>query len=335
MWSCNQLVIGSSETEILVAPGKRQYWKWLDFSLSDADAVLLVLKVSADGSLSIPALIEPLFHVMAFGIENLVLVLNDMGGLSPAHVQAYRAAVVSDLERMFGNTEAQSIPIIVASIQLPDSIASLRKYVVSLREPERDLVSGIQISINAIHTKGDSLILGGKLRSGTVRVGDELLLMPSAVPLKVESLCISGNRWVDSASAGRIVGIRVSGITKNHVSTGMVLVSGKITNGRSTRLVEAEVNLFNCKHPMRVGFSPVVNILSCQIQSKVTGIRDPKKGTALDTLELGQTGLVTISFSKSVWGSEFDVSGPSDFSRLSLRQENVVFGVGVIRSILD
>lgn len=335
MWSCNQLVIGRSETNILVSPGKRQYWKWLDFSLSDADAVLVVLKVSVEGSVSIPALIEPLFHVLAFGIKNVALVLNNMAGLSQAHLQAYRAAVVSDLERMLGNTEAKSIPIIVASVQLPGSIASLRQYVTLLREPVRDPLSGIQISINAIHTKGDYLILGGKLRSGTVTVGDELLLMPPAVPLKVESLCISGNRSVDSASAGRIVGIRVSGIRKNHVSTGMVLVSRKMNNGRSTRLVEAEVNLFNCKRPMRVGFAPVVNILSCQIQSKVTRITDSITGAALDSLALGQTGLVTLSFSKSVWASVFDVSGPSDFSRLSLRQENVVIGVGVIRSILD
>lgn len=311
------------ELEIIVTPGVRKFWKWIDFSLADADAAVLVVRVPEDGILSIPAFLEPLSQCIGFGVPVTAIVVNVFESVDNSHVENTVQAITADWRRMHPE---MTLPLIVpVRVSDGNGMDRLTKHLFSVRAPVRTSTSAFQLPINVLFTKGDSVIVGGKIFSGHLSVGDKLFLMPARVPVSVESICISQRRDVSSAAAGRIVGVRLGGIARNHVTTGMVLVADPC-GGSATRLFRAEINVFNSKCPIRVGFSPMVSIQSCHVHAQIVEI-----GKEKSALDLGDTALVTLSLNKTVFAEAF----PSPFGRLIVRHENVTIAVGVIREILD
>ena len=308
----------SGETEIVVCPGRRKFWKWLDYGCADADFALVVVRVKEEsGDLQISELIEPVGHCLSMGVRLAGIVVNDCDSLGKEKISACRVAVEDDLRRFF--TE---IPPIHVFSPKQECTTHLLSCVMSLPVPQRNADSAFELSINSIFDRGDSVILGGKVRKGQIRIGDVVYLMPGRLKLRIASIQISKGRGVDVASAGRVVAVRVEGVSKNQVSTGMALV-GDISIGKETRLLRAKMSFFNAKHAIRIGFSPVVSILACQAHAKITEI----DGGA--SISLGETVNVTVALAKTVFAQ---TSG--SFSRIVFRQANCVIAVGVISEIL-
>ena len=317
------------EIEFVVAPGKRKFWKWSDYALADADEVVIVVRPSPDGVVSVSSLIEPLVHALSFGLANITIVLNNMDQLPIECMQSCEAVVRDDIRRIFPQEVAEAVPILSVSVSDRQSLQRLLTHAQSIPEPVRDAQSPFQLCINSVHSKSDSLILGGKILRGSVSVGSTVYLMPPAIPVTVESVFIADHQSVESASAGRVVGIKISGLSRNHLSVGMVLVAD-VSVGKPTRLIRAKVNFFNLKQPVKAGFSPVINIMANHIHCKMTTIEGER-----ESVSLGDSATVTLALSKTAFAQIYDSANPMPFSRLALRQENVVIGVGVIVDILD
>ncbi|MFB6298671.1 MAG: GTPBP1 family GTP-binding protein [Halobacteriales archaeon] len=109
---------------------------------------------------------------------------------------------------------------------------------------------------------GVGAVASGTIKSGTVEAGDELKLGPfsdgSFRDVEVRSIEMHYHR-VDTAKAGRIVGIALKGVDEVEIERGMVLVPQDATPTPS-REFEAEVMVLN--HPTRIGdgYEPVVHV---------------------------------------------------------------------------
>ena len=322
---CRSMEIEDSEVELIVIPGKRKFWKWHDYGCADADASMIVVRVREGGNLEIIELIEPISHSLAMGTKLAGVILNNFEGLSPETVMKCRLEVENDLARLFSAATCKTPIFEVSNTGL---CQDLLRHIMRIPVPERDDVSPFEMSINSIFDKGDSVILGGKIRRGHLSVGDTVFLMPGRVELKISSIRISRGRDVTRVSAGRVIAVRIQGgVSRRQVSVGMALV-GDVSVGRETRLVRAEMSFFNNKHPIRAGFSPVVSILACQAHGKLVSVETK------DQINLGETAIVTVGFSKTVFVQTHH-SAKSSFSRIVFRHSNAVIAVGVIREILD
>ena len=313
--------------ELVTVPGRRKYWKWGDYAMTDADAAIIVVNKPSDAEIPIACLIEPLVHAMAYGISLVSVAISASSG-ETCDFPKIRDAVLSDIQRVFG-PEVGNIPILSFENETPGQYDEIRNYLETLRAPKRNLAGPFTLSINSIHARDDCVLLGGKVLSGSVAVGDTVMLMPSAIPLKVDSIRISGDITVNVACAGQIAGLRVSGIPRNYLSCGMALVHGPVV-GRSTRMIEARINFFNTNFEVKVGFSPAISILSCHVAGKLIHIENDAK-----SLQLGDTAVVQISLNKAVYAEIFESDRKSRFSRLVLRQENIIVGVGTVERFLD
>ena len=137
---------------------------------------------------------------------------------------------------------------------------------------------------------GVGAVASGTVRSGTVEAGDELLVGPLADgafrEVEVRSIEMHYHR-VESASAGRIVGIALKGIEEASLERGMVLLP-RSADPVPVREFAAEVMVLN--HPTRIhdGYEPVVHL---ETVSETVSIH-PAEGQLLP----GDSGAATVRF---------------------------------------
>ena len=137
---------------------------------------------------------------------------------------------------------------------------------------------------------GVGAVASGTVKSGSVEAGDELLLGPMADgtfrEVEVRSIEMHYHR-VDSASAGRIVGIALKGVREEEIERGMALVPRE-SGVEPVREFEAEVMVLN--HPTRIGdgYEPVVHVETVS----EAAVFSPREGRLLP----GDTGRTRVRF---------------------------------------
>ncbi|PSP62038.1 GTP-binding protein [Halobacteriales archaeon QH_8_64_26] len=137
---------------------------------------------------------------------------------------------------------------------------------------------------------GVGAVASGTVKSGTVEAGDALLLGPfpdgSFREVEARSIEMHYHR-VDRATAGRIVGIALKGVSEAALERGMVLLPRE-ADPRAVREFDAEVMVLN--HPTRIdsGYEPVVHV---ETVSEAAAFY-PEGGQLLP----GDTGTVRVRF---------------------------------------
>ncbi|GAD53745.1 GTP-binding protein 1 [Halarchaeum acidiphilum MH1-52-1] len=168
---------------------------------------------------------------------------------------------------------------------------------------------------------GVGAVASGTIKSGTVETGDELLLGPfpdgSFRDVEARSIEMHYHR-VDTAEAGRIVGIALKGVREADLERGMVLVP-RDADPTPTRAFEAEVMVLN--HPTRIddGYEPVVHLETASEAARF----HPEGGQLLP----GDTGAATVEF-------KFRPYLVEEGQRFIFR-EGSSKGVGTVTELLD
>lgn len=310
--------------QAITTPGRRKFWKWSDFALSEADVAVVVVKGGAS-TVSIEALLEPLFLALGHGCDNTFVVINAMPESS--NICATESLVRRDISRIFG-PKVDRVPIQTVDISSSESVRSLFDRLADFQATENLTTAGVFASITNIFQREGFVIVEGKVRSGKINKGDELFLMPSGLSLRAESIRRFDGDEAVVVSSGELVALKFTGICKSHIAAGMILVSDP-SMGRPTRLVNVELSLVNNKLPIRAGFSPMITFMACHVHGKIISMEK-------EPAEMGDKTMAVLSLQKTVFTAPFSVDcGIKGLGRLILRQENVVIAVGVVRSILD
>lgn len=154
------------------------------------------------------------------------------------------------------------LPIVVTSAVTREGLDTLDYLFERLPKHRRD-TGDFQLYIDRSYSvTGVGAVASGTIKTGSVEVGDMLQIGPFADgsfrEVEVRSIEMHYHR-VDTASAGRIVGIALKGITESEISRGMVLVPAE-TAVEPVREFEADVMVLN--HPTRIGtgYEPVVHL---------------------------------------------------------------------------
>ncbi|AAG19926.1 GTPBP1 family GTP-binding protein [Halobacterium salinarum] len=154
------------------------------------------------------------------------------------------------------------VPIVRTSAVTGDGLAVLDELFARL--PKTTAASGpFRMYVDRTYSvTGVGAVASGTVKSGTVEDGETLLLGPfpngSFRTVEVRSIEMHYHR-VDSAQAGRIVGIALKGVSEEAIERGMVLLPGD-ADPTPVRAFDAEVMVLN--HPTRIdaGYEPVVHL---------------------------------------------------------------------------
>ena len=314
--------------ELVVIPGRRKYWKWVDYGIADSSNAIIVIRPRL-GDSSPSDLIVWLALMLVHRIRIVSIVLNNIDGLADDEVDEFERCIRKDFSSLITDGSVECRIIRLCADPTPTELSVLRDHSLCFTKPTITHSSPFSLSINAVHAKEGKVIVAGKVLGGSVSLNDPLVLLPPRIPVRVSSIHVTDGQNACTASAGQVVGIKIEGISRDHIETGMILCKDEAKlSGQSTRSFVADVNFFNLKFPAREGFCPVLSINCFQTLAKISKMDKP-------VANLGDTVACTFSLNKTAFVQVFQKQSPSPCSTIVLRQENVVIGVGVVRAVSD
>jgi len=213
-------------------PGHERFVPNMLAGLGPVPAVLFV--VAADGGW-MPQSAEHLAAVDALGVHHGLLVVTraDLADPSPAT----RAALAEIARTSLGTVEA--VPVSALTGQgIDDLRAALARLVASLHSAS-DAAGPVRLWIDRSFTiRGAGTVVTGTLPAGTVRNGQELLLVPSAQPVRVRGLEALGEPANEVTGVARVA-LNLRGVPAGLPARGMALIEP----GRWTLTSELDVRI--------------------------------------------------------------------------------------------
>ena len=215
-------------------PGHERFVTNMLAGAGSVPAVLFV--VAADGGWK-PQSAEHLAAIDALGVRNGILVVTraDLADPRPARQQATLKIAETSLGR-FAEPEAVAVSALTGQ-GMPDLIAALGRL--TARLPRPDPRHPVRLWLDRVFAiKGSGTVVTGTLQEGTLRVGDELMLMPASRPLRVRGLQSLGSPVAQVSGVARVA-VNLRGISTGELSRGMALT----TAGRWTMTSVIDVRL--------------------------------------------------------------------------------------------
>ncbi|HVC20650.1 MAG TPA: selenocysteine-specific translation elongation factor [Vicinamibacterales bacterium] len=232
-------------------PGHERFVKNMLAGVGGIDAIVLV--VAADESV-MPQTRE---H---FDICRLLRVRAGFVALTKADlVDADMLALVrEEVQELVAGSFLAGAPIVPVSSKTGAGLDEVRAVLAGIGRtlPGRPADGPVRLPIDRVFSvKGFGTVVTGTLGSGTIRVDDELALLPGDRAVKVRGLQVHGRRQ-DEARAGHRTAVNLSGVEVADVARGQALVTpGQF---RESRVVDAVLELLptarGLKHGARIRF---------------------------------------------------------------------------------
>ena len=205
---------------VVDVPGHERFVRQMIAGATGIDVALLC--IAADDGI-MPQTVEHLAVLELLGVPSCVVALTKIDLVDDEWVEFMKDEVARALEA----TPYGGAPIVGVSSrdgrglpELLDAVAAVAKRPVRSRETDT-----ARMPIDRVFTiKGSGTVVTGTLWSGTVRVDDELEILPHGVKSRVRSIQMHGEN-VDEAGAGNRVAINLNAVKASDLHAGDFLAS--------------------------------------------------------------------------------------------------------------
>jgi selenocysteine-specific elongation factor len=203
---------------IVDVPGHERFVKTMLAGVGGIDLVVLV--IGADEGV-MPQTREHLHICELLQVKRGVVALTKVDLVEPDWLEMVRA----DLEGFLAGTFLEGAPVIPVSPVTGQGLQELRaalRVVAEAVEPKRH--DGIfRLPIDRVFTmKGFGTVVTGTLWSGTVKVGDDVIVLPRELHSRVRRLQVHG-RTVEQAWAGQRTAVNLPGLEVDRLDRGDLL----------------------------------------------------------------------------------------------------------------
>ena len=201
-------------------PGHHRFINTMISGVSGIDRALVIIAAD-DGPM--PQTSEHLNVLNVLGVTDIDIVITKIDAVTPERVLevAQRARELVD-----ARIDSEGKVFQVSSVT-GDGIDTLKSHLESLRPKARDqaLERGFRLSIDrCFHVSGAGLVVTGTASTGTISVGDHLILQPKGLDVRVRELR-ANDVIVKSAAAGQRVALCLAGkVELNDIDRGDCLV---------------------------------------------------------------------------------------------------------------
>jgi len=329
-----RLAAHGREYAIIDTPGHRQFLKNMVTGASRADAAVLVV----DANLGVREQTRRHVHVLRMlGVRQVVVAANkmDLAAFASASLASLRDQIAPLLE---GMTVVGTVPvsarrgdnIVRRSTDMPwyegDTLLDALSHLAPA-EPTAD--RPLRMPVQGARPKADGAILVyGRVESGRVATGDEIVFCPSGIGTTVVSIAHANGNGRDTASAGMSIGIVVG----DHVlpPPGEVICH-RTAPAATARRLSATVFWLDGT-PLCAGTNLTARCASQVVECVVERVRpDPAEAGDGTCLVDGQMGAVDIRTSWPLAADRFERI--PQLGRLAFSQDGRLVGAGVIASI--
>jgi elongation factor 1-alpha len=325
---------------VIDSPGHRDFVKNMVTGASQADGAILMISAKRGeyeaGTNPGGQTREHAFLAKTLGVDQLVVAINKMDDASVTwNEQRYEEVKdgISRLLKMVGY-DPSKINFVPTSGWTGDNLVNksdnmpwykgptLLDALDTFKLPPKPTDKPLRIPVQEIYTiKGVGTTPVGKVETGELNPGDDILFMPSGEKGKVNSIETHYTK-IEKAGPGDNIGFNVKGVPKDKLRRGEV-VSHLNNPCRVAKAFTGRIFIIN--HPTAVGegYTPVLHLHTAQVAvkfDKLLSKLDPRTG---QTLEENPAYLMEVF-------KDFPQLG-----RFALRDMGTTIGAGIVTDIED
>jgi len=135
---------------------------------------------------------------------------------------------------------------------------SLLEYLDNMKGLERKLRAPFMMPISGKY-KDMGVVVEGKIESGVIKKGSNLLMMPGRTPIEIVAIFSESEEEMPNASCGDQVRLRVRGVEEEDVVPGFVFTSPK-NPIHCVSAFEAQIHIIELKSILTAGFTCVMHV---------------------------------------------------------------------------
>ncbi len=333
----------SRDFVLIDAPGHAEFLRNMITGASQADAALLIVD-AAEGVRDQTRRHGYLLHLL--GVRQIAVVINKMDRVA-FDEQRFRD-IETEISTHLVNLGLTPIAVIPISARDGDGVArrtdSIAWYGGSTVVETLDSFSparpvdelALRLPVQAVYKFDDRRIIAGRVETGRIAVGDEIVVMPSGKTARVKSI----ETWPDpedghaprEAGAGESTGITLD--TEIFVARGDMISAAAVRPKAALRL-RARVFWLN-EEPIEVGASINVRIGTAEARGTVAAIEkavDPGQLSATEAKAVAQNhvGEIDIALSQPLAADPYAINART--GRIVLDMKGRISGGGLVLSL--
>ncbi len=331
---------------VIDAPGHKDFVKNMITGASQADGAVLVVSC-VDGVQEQTK--EHAFLAKILGVPQIIVGINkiDAAGYDRVKYEDMKANVTTFLKSI--GYDVNAIQFVPYSALAGDNVAAksdkmawytgptlleaLNNFKIFPKPTDKPLRLPIQ---DVYSISGFGTVPVGKVETGVMHPGDNIVFMPGNVKTDVKSIEMH-KQALQQAEPGDNIGFNVKGVDRNLIKRGDVVGPA---NNPPTVAEEFTAQIVVINHPTAIaaGYTPVFHIHTAQIAATIVEIqdkKDPKTGASTGKAEFlknGDVAIVKIKPSRPVVIEKY-----SDFpqlGRFAIRDMGKTVAAGVVLDVV-
>ncbi len=332
---------------IIDAPGHRDFVKNMITGASQSDAAVLVCSAKEGVQAQTR---EHAILANVLGIKQVIIGVNKMDAVEFSQAKYEETKkTIGDLLKSLNYKPETIIGYIPYSAFTGDNVAkksdkmswytgpTLLEALDSLKVPPKPTDKPLRMPIQDVDTvQGFGTIPVGRIETGVLKPGDQIIIMPSGVKTEVKSIEMH-HQALQKAEPGDNIGFAAKALEKKDVKRGDVI---GLSNNPPTVATEFTAQVVILKHPNVIarGYTPVFHIHTAQVACTFVDFlekRDPKTGQVAEknpqTLKTGDIAIVKLKPTKAVVIEKY--SEFPQLGRFAIRDMGETIGAGVVLDV--
>lgn len=210
------------QISVIDVPGHERFIRQMIAGVAGIDLVVLV--VAADEGV-MPQTKEHLDILKFLGVKNGVIAITKIDRVDEEFIELVKDDILEELN----STVFEDAPFVLVDSLSHKGIETLKNLIIKmLKEQEmRDAKGAFRLPIDQVFTvKGQGTVVRGTVYEGFVEEGQALIIMPKGIEVRARQIQVH-HKPAAKAYAGQRAAINLSGISKEDVERGEVLVSSE------------------------------------------------------------------------------------------------------------
>lgn len=288
---------------IIDAPGHKDFVKNMITGASEADVGILVIDTMETNQKGLqPQTKEHSFLLYTLGVNQLIVVLNKMD--KAEYLEEIYENVKEQLKYFLNTIGFKDIKFVPTSAYYGDNVVkhsdnmpwykgeTFIQLLNSLKVPERLVDKPFRLPIlRTFKIKGAGTVIAGKIESGKIKVGDNVIIVPYPGLGKIGGV-VKSIEWqhtpLKEAEAGIDVGILLTRLEKGFVSRqvkkGYVL--GDVNDPpKEVKEFIAKIIIFDHPTSIGIGYSPVLHCHQSVVPCSIMEMKDKFDSKTMEIIE--------------------------------------------------
>lgn len=210
------------QISVIDVPGHERFIRQMIAGVAGIDLVVLV--VAADEGV-MPQTREHLDILGFLGIRNGIIAITKIDRVEEDFIELVKDDILAELQ----GTVFEDAPFILVDSLSHKGIDELKARIINLLKNQemRDVRGDFRLPIDQVFTvKGQGTVVRGTVYEGSIEEGQNLLVMPERLTVKARQIQVH-HKQAQKVFAGQRAAINLSGVSKEELERGNVLVSSE------------------------------------------------------------------------------------------------------------